>query len=208
MIIVIILLASCNHKQPVDSIVIYDTITTIVIRDTVIVRDSVMVRDSVIPVDASNTLKKELLVKLESQLRVREITPNRSPEIDMYNKSVNVPVGSKWCAAFVSYNLSYFNIPNPNSAWSPSFSKTEDIIWKPKLKNSIEPDTGDVVSYYNPRIKRVYHVGILGYVDKNGYPIVYEGNTSGGRGLDNDGDGVFKKKRDFNKIYSISRYIK
>lgn len=197
---------SVSAQKPItDSTLIVDTSGQKPIIDSTLFKDSV----KVVIQTPKKSIKQQLLLKLDSQLYIREIKPNRSPEIDMFNKNVGVPVGSKWCAAFVSYNLTYFNIPNPNSAWSPSFSKPEDVIWKPKMKNAIEPDSGDVVSYYNPKLKRVYHVGLFGYFDKNGIPIVYEGNTSGGfGGVDNDGDGVYKKKRDMEKFHAVSRFIK
>jgi hypothetical protein len=199
----LILLYGCTPK--VKPIVAQTPIT-----DSILVIDTTkIVKQQPVIIEVEKTIKQKLSLKLDSQLYIREITSNRSPEIDKFNKSVGAPVGSKWCASFVSYNLTYFKIPNPNSAWSPSFSKPEDIIWKPKLKTNIKPDTADVVSYYNTNLKRVYHIGLFGYFDKNNIPITYEGNTSGGfGGIDNDGDGVYKKKRDLEKMYAISRYIK
>lgn len=210
-VILLLLLYYCKPKvEPVDKQNVNNDSISIV--DSAVVDSAVitaMVIEEPVEIEPRLTIKQQLSLKLDSQLYVREIAPNRSPEIDTYNRNVKAPLGSKWCASFVSYNLTYFGIPNPNSAWSPSFSAAKDVIWKPKMKTALTPDTGDVVSYYNAKLKRVYHVGVFGYFDKNGVPIVYEGNTSGGfGGVDNDGDGVYKKKRDLNKIYAISRYIK
>lgn len=151
-------------------------------------------------------VRDSLVQSLHQQLKVREIAPNRSPEIDEYNRSVGVVVGSYWCGSFVGYNLTSFNIENPNSAWSPAYAQQKDIIWKPKYKNKVKLKAGDVITIYYSKLKRVGHTGFLIDVDKNGYFITIEGNTSG-KGSRN-GDGVYKKKRDSNKVYAISRYLK
>lgn len=150
-------------------------------------------------------VRVQLLQKLETQLTVREVTPNKGPMVDLYLQSVDVHFPAAWCAAFVSYNLQQICITNPNSAWSPDYAKPADVIYKAKI-NKAKPQTGDVVTYYYPNLGRVGHVGFYIKRDKDGYMITIEGNTNGGGSR--DGDGVYKKKRDFSKAYAISRYIK
>lgn len=150
-------------------------------------------------------VRYKLVQNLETQLKVREVTPNKGPMVDLYLHSVGINQPAAWCAAFVSYNLQQLKIPNPKSAWSPDYAKPKDLIYKSKgIKG--KPQTGDVVTYYYTNLGRVGHVGFYVTRDKDGYMITIEGNTNGGGSR--EGDGVYKKKRDFSKAYAISRYIK
>lgn len=155
----------------------------------------------------NNEIRDSLVKVLNLQLYVRETQgPNRGPEVDMYNREVKAPMGSSWCGAFVGWNLTQFHIINPNSAWSPNYALPKDIIWKYKKLNSIKPLPGDVPTYWNAHLGRVGHVGIYTYTDLNGYFITIEGNTNNNGSF--NGDGVYKKKRNPNQVYAISRYIK
>ncbi|MCL6103090.1 MAG: CHAP domain-containing protein [Bacteroidetes bacterium] len=153
----------------------------------------------------TSEIRGKLIHSLESQLNVRETSPNRGYMVDKYLHSVGVNVPAPWCAAFVSYNLQQYKIPNPCSAWSPNYALSKDVIYKAKKKIA-DPLPGDVVTYYYPRLKRVGHVGFYCQKDQSGYIITIEGNTNGGGSR--EGDGVYKKKRELSKIYAISRYIK
>ncbi len=153
----------------------------------------------------NNEVRHKLIANLESQLNVRETSPNRGYMVDKYLHSVGVNVPAPWCAAFVSYNLQQMNIPNPRSAWSPDYAQAKDIIYKAK-KVTVPALAGDVVTYYYPQLKRVGHVGFYCMKDPSGYVITIEGNTNGGGSR--EGDGVYKKKRELGKIYAITRYIK
>ena len=62
------------------------------------------------------------------------------------------------------------------------------------------------MTYYYPNLGRVGHVGFLEKTDMDGYFITIEGNTNGAGSR--EGDGVYKKKRDPNKVNAVSRYIK
>ena len=152
-------------------------------------------------------IRKDLKILMDSQLSIRESWgENRGPEVDMFNKAVGAPLGSYWCAAYVSYDLTYFHVKNPNSAWSPNFAKPQDIIWTNKNKNSKQPLLGDVFTEYYPSLKRVGHTGFYMYTDPEGYFIIQAGNTSGNGSR--NGDRVGRKKIQKEKIYAIARYIK
>lgn len=156
-------------------------------------------------VGGEREIRPELIKALCSQLNVRETSPNRGVMVDKYLHSVGVDIPAPWCAAFVSYNLQQFNVPNPKSAWSPAYANPKDVIWTEKKRQTpLLP--GDVVTYYYPHLKRVGHVGFYTATDKTGYFITIEGNTNGGGSR--DGDGVYKKKREPGKVYAISRYIR
>lgn len=148
----------------------------------------------------------KLIESINTQLNVRETSANRGPMIDKYLKEVNSGLGNPWCGAFVGSNLTWQNITNPHSAWSPNYAKQIDIIWKSKRNNNIKLLPGDVVTFYYANLGRVGHVGFFEKIDKDGYFITVEGNTNGGGSR--EGDGVYKKKRDPIKIYAVSRYIK
>ncbi len=153
----------------------------------------------------TNEIRGKLIHSLESQLNVRETAPNKGYMVDRYLQSVGVKVPAPWCAAFVSYNLQQYGVPNPKSAWSPDYAQANDVIYKAK-KHTAQPLAGDVVTFYYPNLKRVGHVGFYCQMDKSGYIITIEGNTNGGGSR--EGDGVYKKKREFSKIHAITRYIK
>jgi hypothetical protein len=133
----------------------------------------------------------------EYYLFVKELYPNRSPEIDSFNVAVNVPLGSQWCGSFASWIYNHNNVINPNTAWSPSFS-TGNIIWKKNLKNNYIIKKGDAVTFYNNNLKRVAHVEIVISADDK-YIYTIGGNT---------GDRVKKNKIELVKCYAIVRYIK
>lgn len=154
-------------------------------------------------------LRKSLVTQLNTQLQVREKTGNNDgKEVEIYLASVGQKKGAPWCAAFCSYNLKLFRVPNPQSAWSPNFALAKDIVWSPKLlkqkKVIQDPQPGDCFTLYFQNLKRVGHVGfIVGEDDK--YFITIEGNTNGAGSR--DGDGVYKKKRDKHKVFAVTNYI-
>lgn len=145
----------------------------------------------------------ELVKYAESYLFVREIENNRSPEIDSMNIAVGVPLGSSWCASFVSWVFTNNYIPNPQSGWSPNFALKPDRIWDKNIKNKIKP--GDVVTFYYSNLGRVGHVEII-YKADDKYIYTISGNTNGVGSR--EGDGCYRKKRELSKVYAITRYIK
>jgi len=152
-------------------------------------------------------IRTELVDTLNKQLIVKEISNNRGTMIDIYNTQVGVPLGSQWCGSFVGTNLTWLDIKNPNSAYSPTYARDKDIIWRSKIKNNtIKLLPGDVTTYYSATARaadgtlgRVNHVGFYEKTDKNGYFITIEGNVK---------NRVKKLKREPNKVYAVSRYIK
>ena len=155
--------------------------------------------------DPNEMARMLLSEQLERQLGVRETTPNRGVMVDMYLLSVKTKPPAPWCVAFVSWNLSMLCIDNPKSAWSPDYGREKDIIWTPK-KGGQEPLAGDVVTFYYSTLGRIGHGGFFMKKDIDGYFVTIEGNTNGGGSR--DGDGVYKKKRDKEKVYAVTRYIK
>lgn len=154
----------------------------------------------------SDSIRIELLDTITKQLDVRETSYNRGKMVDIYNNEVGTVLGSSWCGSFVGSNLAWVGVPtppNPHSAWSPNYAT--NIIWKAKRNNNITPKSGDVVTFYYSNLGRIGHTGFYIKTDNDGYFITIEGNTNNGGSR--EGDGVYKKKRDPNKVYAISRYI-
>jgi len=151
-------------------------------------------------------VRTKMKALLDSQLSIRETTENSGPEVDLFLKNVGLKPGFEWCGAYASWNLDYFHIPNPHSAWSPNFAQPKDIIWRANRKGNIEPLCGDCFTLYYPALRRVGHVGFFYEKDKEGWDINQAGNTSGNGSR--RGDRVGRKKMDRSKIYAYSRYIK
>ena len=150
-------------------------------------------------------VRDSLKTLLDSQLYIRESGENRGVEVDRFNKAVGVPVASYWCGSYVAWNLNYFHIKNPSSAWSPAYANPKDVIWRYKDKNSMQPLLGDVFTEYYERLGRVGHTGFYLSTDKEGYFITQAGNTSGPGSR--NGDRVGRHKISAEKIFAISRYI-
>lgn len=133
-----------------------------------------------------------IIAKAQEYTYVRESKgANRSKEIDLWNKSSGAPLGSPYCAAFISYVHKTLNIKAPNSAWSP------DLVAKNRVSfDKIE--AGDVGGLYFPSKGRVAHVFLVEQVKGNNVYTV-EANTSpsaaSGSASDRDGDGVHRKIR-------------
>jgi len=154
----------------------------------------------------TSEIRSQLIKRLDTQLNIRETSPNRGPEVDVFLKSVGTKPPAPWCGAYVGYNLSYFKVPNPNSAWSPAYADPKNIIWQPKRLKKISPLPGDVFTLYYSSLKRVGHVGFFIGLDQSGYFIIQAGNTNSGGSR--EGQGVGRKKIEPGKIHAISRYIK
>lgn len=153
-----------------------------------------------------DTIRHRVIQTATQQLNVIETSKNRSIMIDIYNSNVGVVLGSPWCASFVSYVFDINHVINPHSAYSPDFAKKRDIVFIPKKNITPVIYAGDVFTLYYTNLGRVGHTGIIEGVTKDGFLITIEGNTNnvGSR----EGDRVMRKKRDINKVYAITRYIK
>jgi hypothetical protein len=126
-------------------------------------------------------------------LYVRESGENRGLEIDRWNTAAGAPLGSPYCAAFVSAMHAELGIPAVNSAWSPDwFSSKPRRIPFP----AIAP--GDVFGIFFPSKGRISHVGLVR--DRKGsFLLTVEANTSPdaapGSAADRDGQGVYSRRR-------------
>ena len=150
--------------------------------------------------------KRDKLVHLvKSQVGIHEITENDSPEIRKFLAHVGIYKPAYWCVAWVSYDLSAIGVQNPRSAWSPDYARPKDIIWTPK-NQKIKPLPGDVPTIYYSKLGRVGHGCFYLETDKSGWFKTGEGNAN--QKLSRTGGEVCILKRDPQKIYAISRFIK
>jgi len=131
--------------------------------------------------------------KAMEYLYVRESNgPNRSKDIDEWNRMAKVPMGSAYCASFISaMHKKVGIIPGPDSAWAPSVVSQNRVSFS-------QIQRGDCGGIYFPSKGRIGHVFIVDSVD-NKYIRPIEGNTSPsasyGSASDRDGDGCFRKLR-------------
>lgn len=153
----------------------------------------------------SDSIRIELKKLLDSQLSIRETSSNRGTHVDMFNKSVGAPLGSYWCASYVSWDLTYLKVKNPNTAWSPAFANPKYVIWT-NQNNKAELLLGDVFTEYYARLKRVGHTGFYLWTDVDGFMVTQSGNTSGPGSR--NGDRVGRHKVSPILIFAISRFIK
>jgi hypothetical protein len=135
---------------------------------------------------------------------------NRGVAIDKFNSSVGNKYGSAYCGAFVGYNLKVNNITTPKGSglarnYYTKGYKTYTAASVLKGKSIVE--SGDIVIW--ARGNTIYgHTGFVLGFNKNTKEIyTIEGNTSSGlKGSQYDGDGVFKRTRKINP-YSFFRII-
>jgi hypothetical protein len=139
-----------------------------------------------------------------SELGVREATgKNDGVRVEMYLKNAGVSKGAPWCAAFVKWCLDKAQIKNNITAWSPTTHNKNNVVYFQKIFLK-KPDYGDVFTVYFISMKRIGHTGFYDGDAGNGMFYTVEGNSNdnGSR----DGIGVFRLKRRYHAIYSITRW--
>lgn len=125
----------------------------------------------------------------DKYLHVREIAENRSPDIDKWNRYVGNPLGSSYCAAFVSNMVKQ---PHLKTGLATKLIKRNSVKSDDVLKGAIiEP--GWIVIWRKGN--SVFgHAGIVvSWNKKSGTTI--EANTSAGKGSQSNGDGVYVRSR-------------
>jgi len=121
--------------------------------------------------------------------------------------------GAQWCAFFVSWCIvqSGLKLPRIGIGYCPDW-----VNWFKKIKrfypNTSKPQVGDIVffafrsDWYQKGIAQ--HIGIVESINKDGSINTIEGNTSSGLvGSQDNGDGVYRRKRNINTIVGYGRPI-
>ncbi len=135
-----------------------------------------------------------------------------------YDQNVdNIGVkAAPWCAAFVSWCANQAGVPSSivyYHAYCPSgvnwFKNQGRFQYAASRGGSYVPKAGDIVYFAPSGSSTSSHIGIVRYVS-GGYVYTVEGNTSGQKGEDNDGGGVFAKSYalSYNRLlgYGIPNY--
>jgi len=134
----------------------------------------------------------------KSFLQIREIKPNRSPEIDLFNKPFG-NIGGPYCATGVAYCLKKSGVELPKG-----YSLAKNYLkygWntttaREVLNGKSIPSRNDLVIW--GKGSTIYgHVGIvISYDPSTGILTTIEFNTSSDdKSSQREGDGVFIKKR-------------
>lgn len=142
----------------------------------------------------------------DSQIGTYEQTgKNDGPKVEMYLKTVNLPKGYAWCAAFVKWNLLQAGVISATriNAMALSCHNAKNIVFEKRTFYQ-SPKVGDVFTLYYAKLKRIGHTG---FFDKQINESIFqsvEGNTNAAGSR--EGDGVYRKYRSFKATYSISRW--
>lgn len=128
--------------------------------------------------------------------RVKEVTKNAGPEINIFLAAVGLGPGYPYCSAFVSYILDTFEIDKPakRSALSTAFISDTSYRAAEVLLGIVEPQPGDIVTWRKGN--GIYgHTGfVIAWNKSSG--VTVEANTSPGPGgSQRDGEGVWIKSR-------------
>jgi hypothetical protein len=133
----------------------------------------------------------EVIDVAKAYLNVREESYNRSKDIDNWNRFSGVPLGSPYCASYISWVNHQVGVTAPISAWAPDQVRRNNIPF-----SSIK--SGDVFGIYFQSKKRIAHVGFVDKV-KGSFFVTVEANTSpdavAGSNSDRDGQGVYARRR-------------
>lgn len=154
----------------------------------------------------TNELRKKLIEVAASQVGVREKTGNNDgPEVRMYLREVGLSEGYPYCAAGLTWCHNQLGIPNPESAWSPSWF-TSNVVYRrnqPRMTTFVSRP-GQIAGFYSETKRRVSHVGLIEGESRLHYYTI-EFNTNGA-GSD-EGQGVRRLIRRKNSVHVISDFV-
>jgi len=156
------------------------------------------------PQHEPQTKRDEVEQIFVSQIGIKEATgQNDGPEVEAYLAATGLGKGNPWCAAFCSWCFTQANVPNPKSAYSPDWFRSNIVYHKNQKADGI-PQKGDVFGIYFQSMNRVAHVGFIQKWDQE-WVVTVEGNSNddGSR----DGYGVFKRRRLKSQIYAVSSWV-
>jgi len=143
-----------------------------------------------------------------SQIGVKEEYANGGKEVNKYLKTVGLPGGYYWCAAFVKwvYNTCGIKTSGAQNGAARSFFATNKTYFVRGKSGSLDfSQTGDVVGFYYNNLGRIGHIAIVERQDGSNGLLTIEGNTAedGGR----NGDGVYRKRRTKRSVYAAANFI-
>jgi hypothetical protein len=146
---------------------------------------------------------------------------NHGPAIKIYLETVGLTEGHAWCGGFILYrflnaakdlNMELSEGFKNLSGWTPSWAAyaKKHNSWISIDEAKANPDLikkGYVALFYSQPKGRIYHCGIVIGCKKTG-PVLVEGNTSGGPGVDANGGGVFLKNRSWTNLGKFGGFMR
>lgn len=143
-------------------------------------------------------IRVKALKAARDNICVREVAPNSSPEIDIWLRAAQVPVGTPWCAAFVAAMLAAggFKTRVPKCAsvgFLFSYFRKQGWLVERPLRGDVFALNLDDDRWpdHTGFVERVVAVAPGRYLVRT-----VEGNTSSGaEGSQDDGDGVHVRFR-------------
>lgn len=144
---------------------------------------------------------RDVLKIAEGFVGTKEEKNNSGYWVDRFLKSCKLKPGAQWCAAFVNFCLDSAGVkslPFTGSGLARHFAtRNKTVKAKDILQKNIEVPPGSIIVWRRGSTP-FGHAGIVkSWKGKSGTTI--EGNTSSGnKGSQNDGDGVWKRSRSIN----------
>lgn len=120
---------------------------------------------------------------------------NRGKDIDEWNRYAGAPVGSSYCASFVSWCLGQARVRSPRirTAWARNFiQRGRSVSAQDVLIGKYKPKPGDIVVWIR---ERGGHVGYVAAWDRRSGATIEANTSSGVRGSQANGDGVYRRQR-------------
>lgn len=132
---------------------------------------------------------------------VREEGNNKGYWVERFLASCGLRGGAQWCATFVNFCLDSAGVkglPNTRSGLARNFiTKNKTISAKKVLETNMELPAGTIIVWRRGTTP-FGHAGLV-EIWKGRSGTTIEGNTSSGeRGSQNDGDGVYRRRRTIN----------
>lgn len=141
---------------------------------------------------------------------------NAGEKVEQYLSSTKLGPGFPWCAAFVHWcHRECSIIPEPAREFAAAarwarehevFRKGQlDMYWDGATGHELQriSEDGDVGTLFYANLGRVGHCFII--IDENDdYVFTIEGNT--GSGGEREGQGVYKRKRSKNALWTVNRW--
>lgn len=109
-------------------------------------------------------------------------------------------------------------IPKTGAVWrllkyARTYNSKMRVMWPAQVYGKVEAQAGDIPCWRRSGASRPsYGASFLGHVgiveaDKGGYVVTIEANTGPSKGVERNGDGVYRKLRDKRKIMALIRLI-
>lgn len=144
-----------------------------------------------------------LMANLADRQKVREIGTNRGFWVERFLAAAGLGPGYPWCAAALTWCCDQLEIDRPPKG---SAAVRNWVTWSIATGRHLpisQVQRGDIVYWLNPN--GTGHIGIVSRVEGRMVSTI-EGNTSSGsRGSQRDGDGLYRKDRSRNVFHGVIR---